>query len=275
MKPDCGASPSATAVSKSKPKQQAPTVVSKPKSLCAIGSKPLKKRPVDEAALALVNLKHHGGRVLPEPGLITMVKRSAAPPRHSISALKSCTALDIERQGLAHKKKVTCTYPTDSGREALFKLLLRRQRLHEASKAKKHYHHHYGDSKSDLKAALLQKLQDKLHHGAAAPRTKACPFGQDQALSLQKLQDKFHHGAAAPPPKACPFRQDLTLAQHLRQACASSSLSSSLLLSNNNERPLHSLPSNGISWNRNNPSSSMRPPPKNGRRIVYDYAHAA
>jgi len=103
------------------------------KPLC--GSKPLKKRPVDETSL---HTESRQGRVLPEPKLITVMKRTHP------SILGNCCPTDIERQGLARKINHTSTHQKDVKREALFKLLLQRQLLREGSKAKKHFDHHYG-----------------------------------------------------------------------------------------------------------------------------------
>jgi len=194
------------------------------KPLC--GSKPLKKRPVDETSL---HTERRQGRVLPEPKLITVMKRTHP------SILGNCCPTDIERQGLARKINHTSTHQKDVKREALFKLLLQRQLLREGSKAKKHFDHHYGGPTKN--ASLLHQLQEELHHQARRSTSS-------------------------------PLQRNPNLVRDLLRACTSSSLSSSMVLSN--ERPRHNHIS---SPSRHNTFIPTRPS-KNGR-VVYDYAHAA
>lgn len=198
--------------------------------------RPLKKRPVDESSLKLS--ARTSTTSLPEPKLIRVVK--SFPPT---TILATCSYDDIERQGRLNRNKLKCPTPqqqtSNHTRELLLQKLLTRQLLREERKAKQHFHQHYIPNNA-ARQSLLQRLQQELYQQA-----------QHRSVS--------------------PSQRHPNLVRDLLHACNSSSVSSSMVLSN--EQPLHS---------RKNPSD----PPhhhlfqKRGRsgatgRVVYDYAHAA
>lgn len=190
--------------------------------------RPLKKRPVDDTLLKTCN------KALPEPKLITVVKTTS--PR----ILETCTSDDIERQGLVNRNKVKGTHQHGTlKREALAQSLLRRRLLREEHKAKNHIDHHYASAR---KFSLLQRLQEELHQRA-----------QEEAYTYRPTS---------------PLQRNPALVRDLLRACKSSSLTSSLILSN--KRPLHSRPSCYPNCTAHRPPVS-----KAGSRVVYNYAHAA
>lgn len=196
--------------------------------------RPLKKRPVDESSL---KLSARSTTSLPEPKLIRVVK-----PFPPTTFLATCSYDDIERQGRLNRNKLKCPtsqqQTSNHKRELLLQKLLKWQLLREERKAKQHFHQHYNPNNA-ARQSLLQRLQQELYEQA-----------QHRSVS----------------PSQC----HPNLVRDLLHACNSSSVSSSMVLSN--EQPLYS----------GNPSD----PPhyhlfqKLGRsggtgRVVYDYAHAA
>ena len=175
--PLCGFEPTSTTLCDSR----AEKIVSVTKRLC--GSKPLKKRPVNEAFLRKLAVKF-----LPERKFIT-VQRT-----HSI--LENCSSIDIERQGL--QKKMTYH---NSKREALFKLLLKRQLQRESTKAKKHFVEHYG---KHVRSYLLGKLQCNQRPVPYSPvqrtrtvhnLTQACASSSVSASFLSHELPHHRHGS--------------------------------------------------------------------------------
>lgn len=223
-----------------------------PETKC--GAMPLKKRPVDESKLPrkkrIPPTLVKPSRVLPGPKPIRIRPATPPPPFN----LRTCSSLDIEQTGLARRKERTSTYKNDAQREALFRLLLQRQLAREGTKAKKHFDQHHGTmNRTMAKELLLQRLQEDLDRQARQAH---------RPLS--------------------PMHSNPWIARDLLQACKSSNISASMVLSNNEcpaRQPSYPTyrsvrrPSLPLHRRQNHEPASVRT--NGGRRVIYDYAHAA